>query len=84
MSYVPHTQDEIKKMLKAIGVSSLKDLFKDIKRDLRPKSFNIANGKSEFEVVEHMKKLAAKNATHLMRSCVSLSESAVRMPWSVN
>ena len=66
MSYVPHTQDEIKKMLKAIGVSSLKDLFKDIKRDLRPKSFNIANGKSEFEVVEHMKKLAAKNATHLI------------------
>ncbi len=66
MSYVPHTQDEIKKMLKAIGVSSIEDLFKDIKKDLRPKSFNIAEGKSEFEVVEHMKKLAAKNSTHLI------------------
>lgn len=66
MNYVPHTQDEIKQMLKVIGVSRVEDLFEDIKEDLKPKSFNIPQGKSEFEVVEHMKKLALKNNTHLI------------------
>jgi glycine dehydrogenase subunit 1 len=66
MNYVPHTQDEIKQMLKAIGVSSVQDLFKDIRPELRPKSFNIPEGRSEFEVIEHMKQLASKDATHLV------------------
>ena len=66
MNYVPHTQGEIEDMLKTVGVSSIEDLFKDIKKELRPKSFDIPHGKSEFEVIEHMKKLASKNATHLI------------------
>ena len=66
MNYVPHTQGEIEDMLKTVGVSSIEGLFKDIKKELRPKSFNIPEGKSEFEVIEHMKKLASKNATHLI------------------
>lgn len=66
MNYVPHTQDEIKQMLRTIGVSSIEDLFVDIKENLRPKSFDIADGRSEFEVVKHMEKLASKNATHLI------------------
>lgn len=66
MNYVPHTKEEIRQMLKVIGISSIKELFKDIGKDLRAKSFNIPKGKSEFEVIEYMKKLAAKNATHLI------------------
>lgn len=65
MSYTPHTPEDIKEMLKAIGVSSLDELFKDIPKALRPKSFNIPQAKSEFEVTEHLKKLSQKNATHL-------------------
>jgi len=66
MNYVPHTKEEVNEMLKTIGVSSIEGLFQDIKPGLRPKSFDIPEGKSEFEVIEHFKKLSSKNATHLI------------------
>jgi len=65
MNFVPHTELEKKEMLKAIGVNSVGELFKAIPESLRPKSFNIPEGKSEFEVIEHLKLLAHKNATCL-------------------
>jgi len=65
VNYVPHTDTDIKEMLAAIGVASVGDLFKDIPAALRPKSFDIPPGKSEFEVTQSLKNLAAKNATHL-------------------
>ncbi|MFH0855820.1 MAG: aminomethyl-transferring glycine dehydrogenase subunit GcvPA [Candidatus Omnitrophota bacterium] len=65
MSYIPHTQDDIRQMLKVIGAASIDDLFKDIPIELKPKSFNIPAAKSEFEVTQHLRKLSAKNATHL-------------------
>jgi len=66
MNYIPHTESEIKEMLKVIGVASVEDLFKHIPGELRPKSFNIPEGKSEFEVVEYLKLLSRKNATSLV------------------
>lgn len=66
MSYIAHTQEDVKEMLKAIGVSSIEELFKDIPKALRPKSFNLPEGKSEFEVTQHLKKLASKNAVELV------------------
>ncbi len=66
MSFVPHSLDEVKIMLKTIGVSSIDELFCDIKKSLYPKSFNIPEGKSEFEVIEYFKKIASKNATGLI------------------
>ncbi|MFA6320516.1 MAG: aminomethyl-transferring glycine dehydrogenase subunit GcvPA [Candidatus Omnitrophota bacterium] len=66
MSYVPHTENDIKEMLKAIGASTTEELFKGIPNNLRAKSFNIPQGKSEFEVTEHLKKLSSKNATNLI------------------
>lgn len=66
MSLIPHSQDEVKQMLKTIGLDSVQDLFSDIKPELRPHSFNIPEGKSEFEVIEHLKQLASKNATNLV------------------
>ncbi|MFH2138683.1 MAG: aminomethyl-transferring glycine dehydrogenase subunit GcvPA [Candidatus Omnitrophota bacterium] len=65
MSYVPHTQEQLSVMLKTIGVSDIEGLFKDITPELRAKSFNIPEGKSEFEVIEQFKKIASKNATEL-------------------
>ncbi len=64
--FIPHTKEEISEMLKAAGASSLEDLFSDIKPELRPRSFNIPQGLSELEVVEHLKKLGLKNNTHLV------------------
>lgn len=66
MSYIPHTKEQIKSMLKSIGVKSVDDLFKDISPELRAKSFDLPEGKSEFEVLEYFKKLSAKNATNLV------------------
>ncbi len=59
--YIPHTNKEIEEMLVTIGVKSVDDLFADIKPHLAPKSFNLPSGQSEFEVVEYIKKLGAKN-----------------------
>jgi glycine dehydrogenase subunit 1 len=66
MNYVPHTDRDRAEMLKAIGVKSMADLFGDIAPALRPKSFDIPEGKSEFEVSRFIQKLAGKNATHLI------------------
>ncbi len=66
MSFVPHTQNDINEMLLAIGVKSIDELFKDIPAALKPKSFNIPDGKSEFEVTEILRNLSAKNATGLV------------------
>ncbi len=65
-NYVPHTDKDRQEMLKAIGVKSIGDLFSDITPGLRPKSFNIPEGRSEFEVCRFIQKLAKKNATDLI------------------
>jgi glycine dehydrogenase subunit 1 len=66
VNFIAHTELEKNQMLKAIGAKSADELFKDIPAALRPKSFNIPSGKSEFEVVEYLKGLSRKNATHLI------------------
>ena len=66
MSYVPHTKEEISQMLKTIGASSVEDLFKDIPKSLRAKSFELPAGMTEFEVTMRLKKLASTNATGLI------------------
>ena len=64
--YISNTENDVHDMLKVIGVSSIDDLFNDIKPRHAPRSFNLPEGKSEFEVVEHVKRLASKNATDLI------------------
>lgn len=66
MNFVPHTKDETNEMLRTIGVLSLEDLFKDIKPELRARSFDIPDGKNEFEITEYFKKVASKNAANLI------------------
>ncbi|MBF0484298.1 MAG: aminomethyl-transferring glycine dehydrogenase subunit GcvPA [Candidatus Omnitrophica bacterium] len=53
-------------MLQKIGVKKIDDLFIDIKPQHKPKSFNLPKGKSEFEVLEYLKSLSAKNSTQLV------------------
>lgn len=66
MNYVPHTDNDKTRMLNTIGARSIEDLFKDIPPSLRPKSFDIPEGKSEFEVTKLIQKLASRNSTHLI------------------
>ena len=52
-------------MLKAIGVENIDALFADIKPEYRPKSFDLALGLSEYEVVRHVTALSLKNNVHV-------------------
>ncbi len=63
--YISNTEKDTKEMLDAIGIGCIEDLFSDIKANQRPKSFNLPEGKSEFEVVQYLKNLSEKNAGHL-------------------
>lgn len=61
-SYIPNTDKDRAEMLKLIGASDVEALFKDIPANLRLKGdLKIEDGKSEFEVIESLKTLAAKN-----------------------
>lgn len=66
MSNTPHTPRQIEQMLETIGVSSVEELFSDIKPELRAKTFNLKEAKSEFEVFAHTKKLSEKNTVELI------------------
>ncbi|MCX8094264.1 MAG: aminomethyl-transferring glycine dehydrogenase subunit GcvPA, partial [Candidatus Goldbacteria bacterium] len=59
--FTPHTESEIKEMLSIIGVQSIDDLFLDIPKELKPKSFNIPYGKTEYEVDKIFQNLAKSN-----------------------
>ncbi|NLE65571.1 MAG: glycine dehydrogenase, partial [Elusimicrobia bacterium] len=48
-------------MLKVIGVASIDELFGDIRPSQAPRSFDLPQGLSEFEVMERLKRLALRN-----------------------
>lgn len=61
-SYIPATSDDKEKMLKAIGVNSVEDLFLDIPKDLKlNRQLNLESSKSELEVSKIVKGLANEN-----------------------
>ncbi len=64
--YIANTQKEQEEMLSAIGVTSIEDLFRGITPRHKPKSFNLPDGKSEFEVVQHLRSLASKNLSGMV------------------
>jgi len=61
--FTPHTDNEIKQMLSGIGLNSMADLFREIPSSFGPKSFDLPQGRTEYEVMAEFKRLAAKNRT---------------------
>ncbi len=62
MRYLPHTQEDIQKMLTVAGCSSLDDLFKTIPDAVKVKDgLNLPEPMSEWELNDHMEKLASEN-----------------------
>ena len=60
--YLPHTEEDIRAMLKSIGAESLDDLFTDIPEEVRLKrELNLPPGTGEYAVYRHMESLAAGN-----------------------
>ena len=72
---MPHTSfcaasdQERQAMLAAIGAKSFDDLFRDIPREDQTDSFNVPEGRSEFEVMQVLRGLAACNSSRLTNFC---------------
>ena len=60
MDYIPATEKDIQEMLKLIGVGSINDLVKELSPPFTDK-LNLAQPKSELELIQHMKGLALTN-----------------------
>lgn len=65
MSYVVSNKEEREAMLKEVGVSSYKELFKDVPdKVILKKDLNIEKSLDEFSVYNQMKELAGKNKVY--------------------
>ena len=60
MDYIPATEKDIQQMLKLIGVGSINDLVKELSPPFTDK-LNLAQPKSELELIQHLKGLAHTN-----------------------
>jgi len=59
---MPHTEEDIKKMLDKIGVASIDDLYSDVPQEVIYKEeYNIPSAMSEVELRKHFEELGAKN-----------------------
>jgi glycine dehydrogenase subunit 1 len=63
--YLPHTDDDIRRMLQAIGVADIQALFADIPRRLLVNTpLGVPEGLPEIEVYRRMLSLAGSNQVH--------------------
>ncbi|NMC21834.1 MAG: aminomethyl-transferring glycine dehydrogenase subunit GcvPA [Thermogutta sp.] len=63
MAYLPQSEDDIKRMLEAVGVASVEDLFSHIPPDVRFSGrLNLPPALSEAALQQHMEGLAARNS----------------------
>ena len=62
MRFAPHTDDDVAHMLRAIGLSSIDQLFEQIPEAVRlDRALDLPDGVSEMEIVAEMKALAGRN-----------------------
>jgi glycine dehydrogenase subunit 1 len=65
MAYSPHTTEDRARMLEAIGVSSVDDLFADIPAALRSSGLSLPPPESEAELTARLTGLASRNRVDL-------------------
>jgi glycine dehydrogenase subunit 1 len=62
MTYIPHTDADRERMLRAIGVERMEDLFAEIPQELRLQGLlNLPRGMDEIALRAHMHRLAGQN-----------------------
>jgi len=62
MRFAPHTDDDVRSMLDAVGLDSLDGLFGQIPASVRlDRPLDIADGVSEMEILADLRSLAARN-----------------------
>jgi len=52
MPFVPHTENEVREMLAVIGVDSVEALFAEITEEMRPRSFDLPEGRALIHISE--------------------------------
>ena len=67
--YIPETQKEQEVMLEKIGLSKIDDLYSMVPEEVKLKELDLPEGKSEYEVLEELKSIAAKNTVYRFRNC---------------
>ncbi len=69
--YIPHTEEDRREMLGAIGVDSIDDLFNQIPSDLRvsPGSLDLPPALDEARLMAHLRELAAMNLDASKLTC---------------
>ena len=67
MPFIPHTEQDEKEMLDAIGINSIEDLFDEIPNELRIQGLSdaVPSGLNEMGVARLMRERAADDATGL-------------------
>jgi len=65
MPYGPHTLADRERMLEAIGITSVDELFDDIPANLRASRLDLPAGMPELELAAHLQALAGRNRTDL-------------------
>ena len=62
MRFAPHTDDDVRQMLEALGLASVEDLFSQIPATvLLTRPLDVPEGVSEMEILADLKALAARN-----------------------
>lgn len=65
MGYAPHTDDDRRRMLEALGIDSVEALFADIPAELRSSPLRLPDPLPEQAVASRLERLAARNRTDL-------------------
>ena len=65
MPYGPHAPDDRERMLTALGIASVDELFADIPQDLRASGLDLPEPEPELELSARLLALAARNRTDL-------------------
>jgi len=70
LRYIPHTREDVRRMLEVIGSQRIQDLFTAIPEDLRlQRPLALPEASSEQEVLAELERLAAANADALSHDC---------------
>jgi len=70
MDYIPHSPEDIKKLMEIVGIADISELYRDIPQDiLLSEPLKIEGGWSEFEVARKVNALANQNTVF----CLSLA-----------
>lgn len=65
MAFIPHTPDDIARMLEVIGVRSIDELFDEIPRELRAGALGVPPAMSEMEIARLLSERAAADGRSL-------------------